>query len=93
MKTFILLSALVAAVSAQAGTFEPSNFNVTKALISNGVNVSAMPELAGLAERSAPGGCSIAASAQLMTSSILQQANPFAVLFPTAHLRRQQGPV
>ena len=91
MKIFISLGALAAVVSAQAGTFEPSDFNITKALISNGVNVSAIPELAGLAERSALSSCSIAASAQLTTKPLIQQANTFLVLFSTAHLRQQQG--
>ncbi|CAO2647057.1 Nn.00g079790.m01.CDS01 [Neocucurbitaria sp. VM-36] len=40
--------------------FESPNFNVTQALLDNGVNVSAMPDLAGLAERSLSSGCSIA---------------------------------
>jgi len=67
MKIFISLGALIAVVLAHNGTFEPADFNVTEALISNGVNVSAIPELAGLAERPALNGCSIAASAQLTT--------------------------
>ncbi|RYN32485.1 hypothetical protein AA0115_g3883 [Alternaria tenuissima] len=39
------------AVAARASTqdvFEPADFNVTEALMNNGVNVSAIPELAGL---------------------------------------------
>ncbi|KAF2821970.1 FAD-binding domain-containing protein [Ophiobolus disseminans] len=40
--------------------FEPAEFNVTEALLDNGVNVSAIPDLAGLAERSLLSGCSIA---------------------------------
>jgi len=51
--------ALVARVSAQE-TFESPEFNVTEALIENGVNVSAIPELAGLVVRSSLSGCSIA---------------------------------
>ncbi|KAI4650521.1 hypothetical protein J4E93_002877 [Alternaria ventricosa] len=62
MKTFLSLGAIVAAVSAQNGIFEPADFNITEALISNGVNVSAIPELSGLVERSASSGCSIACS-------------------------------
>ncbi|OAG13723.1 FAD-binding domain-containing protein [Alternaria alternata] len=46
-------------VSAQ-DTFEAPDFNVTDALISNGVNVSAIPELANLVARSSSSGCSIA---------------------------------
>jgi hypothetical protein len=48
-------------VSAQ-DTFEAPDFNVTDALISNGVNVSAIPELANLVARSSSSGCSIAVS-------------------------------
>jgi uncharacterized MnhB-related membrane protein len=48
-------------VSAQ-DTFEAPDFNVTDALIGNGVNVSAIPELANLVVRSSSSGCSIAVS-------------------------------
>jgi hypothetical protein len=62
--SFLRLGALVAAVSAQTDTdvFEPADFNVTDALIANGVNVSAIPELANLTERTLLSGCSIAVS-------------------------------
>jgi hypothetical protein len=53
--------AVAAGTSAQ-DVFEPVNFNVTEALIDNGVNVSAIPELAGLVVRSSSKGCSIAVS-------------------------------
>lgn len=53
--------AATATVSAQ-DIFEAPDFNVTEALIKNGVNVSAIPELAGLAIRSSLSGCSIAVS-------------------------------
>ncbi|KAL7775952.1 hypothetical protein CFE70_006364 [Pyrenophora teres f. teres 0-1] len=83
MKVFVSLGAFVAAVSAQIDTFEPADFNVTKALILNGVNVSAIPELAGLAKQSALSGCSIAASAQFEVSSLVLISRltqcPFAV--------------
>jgi hypothetical protein len=51
-----------AAGSAAQEAFEAPDFNVTEALINNGVNVSAIPELAGLAVRSSLSGCSIAVS-------------------------------
>jgi hypothetical protein len=60
--SFLQLGALVAAVSAQTDVFEPADFNVTKALIANGVNVSAIPELAKLTERTLLSGCSVAVS-------------------------------
>jgi ABC-type proline/glycine betaine transport system permease subunit len=51
--------AVAVGITAQE-VFEAPDFNVTEALIENGVNVSAIPELAGLAVRSSLSGCSIA---------------------------------
>ncbi|KAI4951899.1 hypothetical protein J4E91_003360 [Alternaria rosae] len=62
MRSFIPLGAFVASVTAQTGAFEPADFNVTEALIANGVNVSAIPQLSGLVERTALSGCSVACS-------------------------------
>lgn len=64
----IISIAVVTALAAQAFgqadvTFEAPDFNVTQALIDNGVDVSTIPELSGLVERTldlAP--CSIAVS-------------------------------
>lgn len=49
----ISIGALTAGVFAQSsiGTFEEADFNITEALIGNGVDVSAIPELSGLVER------------------------------------------
>jgi hypothetical protein len=47
---FASLGALAASAVAQ-DAFEPSDFNVTEALIANGVNVSALPDLAALTEK------------------------------------------
>lgn len=44
---FAWLAALAASASAKS-VFEPAEFNVTSALIANGVDVSAVPYLAGL---------------------------------------------
>jgi hypothetical protein len=55
-------------VSAQE-TFEAPDFNVTEALIDNGVNISAIPALAGLVSRSSLGGCSIAVSCDAVPHS------------------------
>lgn len=56
----ISLGALaLAAGSLAQETFESSDFNVTEALIENGVDVSAIPELSGLVVRSSTKGCSI----------------------------------
>ncbi|KAH8731845.1 hypothetical protein GQ44DRAFT_670461 [Phaeosphaeriaceae sp. PMI808] len=45
---------------AQSGQFEAPDFNITQALMANGINISALPELAPLAERSLLSGCAIA---------------------------------
>lgn len=45
--------------------FEPADFNITEALLGNGVDVSEIPglsDLSGLSERSLLSGCSIAVS-------------------------------
>jgi len=54
----ILLGASIAVTSADP--FEPSDFNVTDALIKNGVDVSSVPDLAGFVGRSSKSGCSVA---------------------------------
>lgn len=61
---FVSLSAVVAGGLAQSSgaTFEAPDFNVTEALVDAGVNVSDIPELAGLAQRSSLGACKIAVS-------------------------------
>lgn len=56
----VLLASLVASVASQA--FEPADFNVTEALITQSVNVSALPQLSELAKRSSELGCNIAVS-------------------------------
>lgn len=59
----LFLSLLVASAATVLGqTFEPADFNITEALLEQGVNVSAIPKLSELAERSTTAGCSIAVS-------------------------------
>jgi hypothetical protein len=63
MKAGLLFSLGTCAATLAQDVFEPSDFNVTEALIANGVNVSAIPELAALTEkRSLSSPCSIAVS-------------------------------
>jgi hypothetical protein len=66
MKTayIISLGAFATGALGQAGgaVFEDSAFNVTEALLDIGFNVSAIPELADLSERSSLKACSIAVS-------------------------------
>lgn len=59
MKVLFTFAAFAAGALSQ-NSFEPADFNITDALLDNGVNVSAIPELAPLAERSLSSGCSIA---------------------------------
>lgn len=63
------LIAAFPAICAAQDSFETPNFDVPKALLERGVNVSALPELAGLVERSSDLACSIAVS-PIISSSI-----------------------
>jgi hypothetical protein len=60
-KLFLGAVAVAAGASPQH-VFEPADFNVTDALIGNGVNMSAIPELTGLAVETSLKGCAIAVS-------------------------------
>jgi hypothetical protein len=75
MKTSTLfpIVALVAGICAQTGEFEAPDFNITEALATNGINVSALPQLASLVERSPLSGCSVAVSVQQSTKSVIQR--------------------
>jgi hypothetical protein len=61
MKSLVLIAAFVARALSQ-DLFEPVDFNITRALLDNGVNVSAIPELTHITKRDALSGCSIAVS-------------------------------
>lgn len=52
----------VLAGAAVAQTFEPADFNVTEALLDLGVNVTQLPELSDLVERSGNHRCAAAVS-------------------------------
>ncbi|KAF2133808.1 FAD-binding domain-containing protein [Dothidotthia symphoricarpi CBS 119687] len=61
MRVALILSlGTSATLSLAQDGFEPADFNVTEALFQNGVNVSAIPELAPLSQRSLSNPCSIA---------------------------------
>ncbi|ORY16879.1 FAD binding domain-containing protein [Clohesyomyces aquaticus] len=85
-----------AATSAAQSTFEPSDFNVTEALIDQGVNVSAIPALEGLVERSSSSACSIACnSLQIIFGSgkvITQQSSAYDT-FTASYWSVQQASV
>ncbi|EUC28667.1 hypothetical protein COCCADRAFT_40846 [Bipolaris zeicola 26-R-13] len=59
-KLALIAFATSAVATIAQDVFKPADFNVTKALIDNGFNVSAMPGLSNLVERSSLEGCSIA---------------------------------
>ena len=61
MKNVAPLAALLAVVAGQS-TFEAADFNITEALLDNGVNVSALPDLAPLVDRASTSECSAAVS-------------------------------
>ena len=66
---FLLLAIYAAFVASL--DFESANFNVTEALISQGVNVSALPQPDAPTERSSGVACSIAVG--LLISCTVQQ--------------------
>lgn len=73
--SFLSVLGLGTAVYAQTSEFETPDFNITEALIANGINVSALPELAPLVERSLLSGCSIAVSLHLSRDTCFNFAN------------------
>ncbi|KAH0846732.1 FAD binding domain protein [Fonsecaea pedrosoi] len=87
---------ITASVAAQDSPFEPPEFNVTQALIDQGVNVSALPELASLTKRSSISPCSIACdSLRLLfgSSNVIEQGNQAFDAFTNAYWSVQQESV
>ncbi|KIW75662.1 hypothetical protein Z517_10404 [Fonsecaea pedrosoi CBS 271.37] len=87
---------ITASVAAQDSSFEPPEFNVTQALIDQGVNVSALPELASLSKRSSISPCSIACdSLRLLfgSSNVIEQGNQAFDAFTNAYWSVQQESV
>lgn len=69
-------------------TFEPTDFNITDALLGYGVDVAALPQLASLVERSSLAGCSIAVSLpQAKQTSIARTLTSFIVWFARTAFR------
>lgn len=62
MKTPIVTIALFAFRACSQASIEPADFNIRQALLDHGVDVSSIPVLADLVERSSSGVCSIAVS-------------------------------
>ncbi|CAO2647390.1 Nn.00g083120.m01.CDS01 [Neocucurbitaria sp. VM-36] len=94
--SFFTLGAIAAGVFAQEGIFETVDFNITEALIENGVNVSAIPELASLAERSLLSGCSIACTSLNViygSQKLLSEGTSPYDAFTNGYWSAQQGTV
>jgi hypothetical protein len=68
-------------------SFEPANFNVADALLDNGVDIAAIPGLAGLVERSSRSACSIAVSLPRLLSDTTLTLYP--VYYSQEHIRKQ----
>ncbi|KAF1828205.1 FAD-binding domain-containing protein [Decorospora gaudefroyi] len=83
----VSLGALAVAVRVSAQEiFEPVDFNVTEALIDNGVNITAIPELAGLVARSSLKGCSIACN----SLKLIFGSTKVSSAAPTTYWSKQQ---
>ncbi|KAH5432499.1 hypothetical protein HBI47_097900 [Parastagonospora nodorum] len=90
----ILLGASIAVASADP--FEPPDFNVTDALIKNGIDISSVPGLAGLVGRSSNNGCSVACNSLNFlfgNSSVLFEGSSAYDAFTGAYWSGQQGQV
>ncbi|USP77739.1 uncharacterized protein yc1106_05013 [Curvularia clavata] len=86
----------VLATDALASAFEPIDFDVTKALLEQGVDVATIPGLARLASFSSPAACSIACSALGLTfgnSSVLSQGSAAYKNFTGDYWAAQQAAV
>ncbi|KAF2001647.1 Glucooligosaccharide oxidase [Amniculicola lignicola CBS 123094] len=95
--SFVLLGALGALGGVEAqSTFEPTDFNITEALVDLGVNITALPQLEGLVERSSSGACSIACSSLKLlygASKVLSQSTTAYDAFTSSYWSIQQASV
>ncbi|KAF1837317.1 FAD-binding domain-containing protein [Decorospora gaudefroyi] len=74
----VSLGALTASVLAQ-DVFKPPDFNITEALAANGVNVSALPDLAALTEKRSLSSPCVAAAASVDPACVFQPARALDV--------------
>jgi hypothetical protein len=89
MKPFILALLSVAAAGALPDAFEPADFNVTEALFANGIDISTIPGLGDLTQRSSNSGCAIAVLSQigvLGNSANQTQCNALQHIFGNDHV-------
>ncbi|KAJ4400379.1 hypothetical protein N0V91_008735 [Didymella pomorum] len=96
MKLFTITA--IAALTASGvvrDLFETPDFNVTEALVEQGVNLTALPELAGLAERSSDLACSIACRSIniLLGFEVLFEESTRYTTFTGAYRSAQQADV
>ncbi|KPI40357.1 Bifunctional solanapyrone synthase [Cyphellophora attinorum] len=89
----LLGAALSQAVSAQ--TIESADFNATEALLEKGINITALPQLAALAERSSNAACSIACGSLriLYGSAVLTEGSTAYDSFTGGYWSVQQSSV
>ncbi|KAJ4335437.1 hypothetical protein N0V87_006095 [Didymella glomerata] len=86
---------LASAVCAISQSFEPTDFNVTEALLENGVKASALPESADVAKRSALSGCTAACNSlkAIFGSSVVIEGSAGYSNFSSAYWSQQQEEV
>jgi hypothetical protein len=86
-------AAIIGSVRAQS--FEAPDFNITEALADKGVNVSALPELAALEERSSNAACAIACGSLklLYGNAVLQEGSSAYDSFTGGYWSVQQASV
>jgi hypothetical protein len=65
MKLSVVASLYTLIAVLSASSFEPADFNVTEALIKNGVDVASVPGLGDLLKRSSAGNCGVAVCSML----------------------------
>lgn len=91
----VLLLATGFCLAKSQSTLETADFNVTDALLDLGVNVTALPGLASLAQRSSLAGCSIACNSLrlLFNSQVIQQSTAAYENFTGSYWSQQQEQV
>ncbi|ETN43880.1 uncharacterized protein HMPREF1541_11011 [Cyphellophora europaea CBS 101466] len=93
--TSLILLAAGSIGSVYSQGFENADFNITEALVEKGVDVSALPELADLEQRSSTAGCSIACHSLklLYGSSVVIEGSPGYDGFTDGYWSVQQASV
>ncbi|KAH6619000.1 hypothetical protein C7974DRAFT_40358 [Boeremia exigua] len=90
-----LIAVIASAACALSQSFEPADFNVTEALLKNGVAASALPELSDLDARSALSGCTAACTSlkAVFGANVVVEGSPGYANFSAAYWSQQQAEV